>query len=98
VLQPIMRVQIHVPSVFAGGLVPTISGLKGQVLGFDGHPSAAGWDLFDCLLPMATLDTLFSTLASATRGTAWFTVEFDHYEEVRHEDVAAFEGARMARA
>jgi elongation factor G len=96
-LQPIMKVQIHVPAVFAGGLVPTISGIKGQVLGFDGHPTAAGWDVFDCLLPMAALDNLFNTLASATRGTAWFTSEFDHYEEARQEDVAAFE-ERMARA
>ena len=97
-LQPIMRVRIHVPSVFSGGLVPTVSGIKGQVLGFDGHPSAAGWDVFDCLLPMAALDNLYNTLASATRGTAWFTSGFDHYEEVRQEDVAAFENGRMARA
>lgn len=97
-LQPIMRVQIHVPSIFAGGLVPTISSLKGQVLGFDGHPTAAGWDVFDCLLPMAALDNLFNTLASATRGTAWFTSDFDHYEEVRGEDAAALENARAARA
>ena len=88
ILQPIMKVQIQVPSIFAGGLVPTISGLKGQVLGFDAHPTAAGWDVFDCLLPMAALDNLYNTLASATRGTAWYTSEFDRYEKVSKEDMA----------
>jgi elongation factor G len=97
-LQPIMRVRISAPSVFAGGLVPTISGLKGQVLGFDADPEATGWDTFDCLLPMAAEDALFNALASATRGTAWYAAVFDHYQEMRHDDIAAFEAAHAARA
>ncbi|APG45743.1 elongation factor G [Phaeobacter porticola] len=81
VLHPIMRVEIHVPSVFTGGLVPVVSGMKGQVLGFAAHPEAAGWDVFETLLPVAAQDQLCSSLASATRGTAWFSCGFDHYEE-----------------
>jgi len=86
-LQPIMKIDIHVPSVFSGGLVPVVSGLKGQVLGFEAHESAAGWDVFQALLPMAAEDALFNTLAGATRGTAWFVSTFDHYEEARKEDL-----------
>jgi elongation factor G len=86
-LQPIMKIDIHVPSVFSGGLVPVVSGLKGQVLGFEAHDSAAGWDVFQALLPMASEDALFNALAGATRGTAWFTSAFDHYEEARKEDL-----------
>lgn len=82
-LQPIMRVEIHVPSVFAGGLVPVISGLKGQVLGFEAHPDNAGWDVFRTLLPKSAEPELFRALGGATRGTAWFTAELDHYEELR---------------
>ena len=88
VLEPIAQVLIHVPSVYAGGLVPTISGMKGQVMGFEGHPTAAGWDVFRAMLPMTALDELTNTLASAARGTAWFTAEFDHYTEVRAEELA----------
>ena len=87
-LQPIMKIDIHVPSVFSGALVPLVSGLKGQVLGFEAHPSAAGWDVFQLLLPMAAEDELFAALAGATRGTAWFTSAFDHYQEARKEDLA----------
>jgi elongation factor G len=87
-LQPIMKVDIHVPSVFSGQLVPIVSGIKGQVLGFEAHPTAAGWDVFQTLLPKTAEDELFNALGSATRGTAWFTSEFDHYQEARKEELA----------
>ncbi|PWE31444.1 elongation factor G [Maritimibacter sp. 55A14] len=83
ILQPIMQVSIDVPSVYAGGLVPLMSGIKGQVLGFEAHPSAAGWDVFRALMPMSVEEELFRSLASATRGTARFVSEPDHYEELR---------------
>ncbi len=88
VLQPVMRVDIEVPSVFAGGLVPTISGLKGQVLGFEANAGAAGWDVFSALLPASALDELQRALGAATRGTAWAVVAFDHYEEMHGSDAA----------
>ncbi|SMH36953.1 elongation factor G [Maritimibacter sp. HL-12] len=91
-LQPIMKIDIHVPSVFSGGLVPVVSGLKGQVLGFEAHDNAAGWDVFQALLPMAAEDALFNTLAGATRGTAWFVSTFDHYEEAHKEDLVGLLG------
>lgn len=88
VLEPIAQVLIHVPSVYAGGLVPTISGMKGQVMGFEGHPTAAGWDVFRAQLPMTALEELSNALASAARGTGWFTAEFDHYTERRSDELA----------
>lgn len=91
VLQPIMDVQVHVPSRFAGSLVQLFNGLKGQVLGFDAHPTAKGWDIFRAALPMAKEEELSRALGSATRGTAWFTSSLDHYEELRTPVVA--EGA-----
>ncbi|SHH79388.1 elongation factor G [Cognatishimia maritima] len=82
VLQPIMKVRIHVPSVISGSLVPVVTGLKGQILGFEAHEFAAGWDVFEALLPMAAQDELHNALASAARGTGWFDTKFDHYTEV----------------
>ncbi|WP_066707689.1 elongation factor G [Celeribacter ethanolicus] len=81
VLQPIDKIAIHVPSVYSGGLMPMVTGLKGQVLGFDAHPDAAGWDVFNALLPAMAEGELFQSLGGATRGTAWFEAELDHYEE-----------------
>jgi len=87
ILQPIMRVDVEVPSIFTGALVPLISGMKGQVLGFDAHPTAAGWDVFQALLPMTSEEELFNALAGTTRGTGWFTSSFDHYQEARKEEL-----------
>ncbi len=87
-LQPIMRVHIHVPSIFTGGLVPVVSGMKGQILGFENNPDAAGWDVFETLLPMAVQDELCSSLASVSRGTGWFSTDFDHYQEAKRADFA----------
>jgi elongation factor G len=88
ILQPILKLEANVPSVFAGGLVQLASSMKGQVLGFEAHPTASGWDVFHALLPMASCQEFSRALGGATRGTAWFVRELDHYEETR-EHIAA---------
>lgn len=81
-LQPIFQVSIFVPSVYSGSLVGIVSSLKGQVLGFDRDPDAKGWDIFRALLPGSALDGLVHDLRSATQGLAYYTTEFDHFEEL----------------
>ena len=81
-LQPIERIEIHVPSIYSGAMVSMISALKGQVLGFDRDPEFRGWDLFRALLPAATAGELLTALGGATQGTAWYESAFDHYEEI----------------
>ena len=83
VLHPVLSVEIHVPSDFTGGLVQLVSGLKGQVLGFEANPDASGWDVFRALVPASSEEDLWQALGSATRGTAWFESVLDHYEELR---------------
>lgn len=81
-LQPVERVDVHIPSIFAGSMVSLISSLKGQVLGFDRDPACRGWDIFRALLPAAAEEDLITALGSATQGTAWHEAAFDHYEEL----------------
>ena len=94
-LQAIDRVDIHVPSACSGALVSLISGLKGQVLGFDRDPGQRGWDLFRATLPAAARDDLLSQLAGATQGTAWLEARFDHFEEVYGKEAEAISKARQ---
>ncbi len=81
-LQPIERIEIHVPSIYSGAMVSMISSLKGQVLGFEGNPAYRGWDVFRALLPASAEDELVTALGGATQGTAWHDSTFDHYEEI----------------
>jgi elongation factor G len=81
-LQPIDRVEIHVPSIYSGAMVSMVSALKGQVLGFDRDPACRGWDIFRALLPASVGETLVTSLASSTQGTAWHEASFDHFEEI----------------
>ena len=81
-LQPVERVEIHVPSIYSGAMVSMVSALKGQVLGFDRDPECRGWDIFRALLPASVEEELVTALGSATQGTAWHEAAFDHYEEL----------------
>lgn len=81
-LQPVERIEIHVPSVYSGAMVSLVSSLKGQVLGFDADPEFRGWDIFRALIPAASTEDLVMALGSATQGTAWHAAGFDHYEEI----------------
>jgi elongation factor G len=83
VLQPIDRIAVHLPSIWSGALVGLVSSLKGQVLGFEAHPSARGWDVFRALVPAAARDDLVQALAGLAHGTGWIVAEFDHHEELR---------------
>ncbi len=95
-LQSIDRVDIHVPSACSGALVSLISGLKGQVLGFDRDPDFRGWDLFRATLPASAREDLLSQLAGATQGTAWLEARFDHYEDVYGREAETISKARLA--
>lgn len=88
-MQPILRVEIHIPSIYTGGLVQIVSALKGQVLGFDRDESAKGWDTFRALVPGNALDELARSLRSATQGIGYFSKSFDHYEEVYGKEADA---------
>ena len=94
-LQGIERVHIHVPSACSGALVSLVSGLKGQVLGFDRDPVRRGWDVFRALLPAAAEEELLQALAGVTQGTAWVEAAFDHYEEVYGREADAISKARL---
>ncbi len=85
-LQPIDKVDIHVPSIYSGAIVTLVSSLKGQVLGFDPNPNAKGWDIFHALLPESSLEELARSLGGAAQGTAWYEAQFDHYQEVHGKE------------
>ncbi len=81
-LEPIMAVEIAVPSDATAKVNGIISSRRGQILGFDARPGWPGWDLVQAHIPEAEIADLIIELRSATAGVGSFTATFDHLAEL----------------
>ena len=81
-LEPFYEVRFEIPQAFTGALSPLVSSRRGQIMGYDRDPDAAGWDVFRALMPGSALDTLIADLRSVTQGIGRFEAAFDHYQEL----------------
>lgn len=79
-LEPIVRIEITVPSKNLGDINSDMSGRRGRVLGMD----SAGGDLQTIIaeVPLAEVTTYARTLSSVTGGQGSYTMEFSHYDVV----------------
>jgi elongation factor G len=81
-LEPILAVEIAVPSEATARINQIVSGHRGQILGFDARPGWPGWDVVKAHLPEAEMQTLIVELRSATSGVGTFTSGYDHLAEL----------------
>ena len=81
-LEPILKVEIAVPSEATPRVNGIVSQRRGQILGFDGRPSWPGWDVVVGLIPQAEIRDLIVELRSATAGVGTFKASFDHLAEL----------------
>ena len=81
-LEPVMAVEIAVPSDATAKINGIVSSRRGQILGFDARPGWPGWDLVEVHLPEAEIQNLIVELRSATAGVGTFTAKFDHLSEL----------------
>ena len=87
-LEPILAVEIRVPSEATARVNGIISQRRGQILGFDARPGWPQWDVVEARIPDAEMDDLIIELRSATGGAGSFVARFDHLAELtgRHAD------------
>ncbi|MGI9384777.1 MAG: elongation factor G [Methyloligellaceae bacterium] len=81
-LEPVMAVEIAVPSDATAKINGIISTRRGQILGFDARPGWPGWDVVQAHMPEAEMQNLIVELRSATAGVGTFTATFDHLAEL----------------
>ena len=81
-LEPVLAVEIAVPSEANSRINGIISQRRGHILGFDAREGWPGWDLIQAHIPAAEMDSLIVDLRSATAGVGSFTSKFDHLSEV----------------
>ena len=78
-LEPVMHVDITVPSEFVGDIMGDLNSRRGRVEGVDAEGDS---QTVRARVPLAEMLTYGSTLRSITQGRGSFHMEFNHYEEV----------------
>ncbi len=81
-LEPVMAVEITVPSDATARVNGMISQRRGQILGFDTREGWPGWDVVEAHIPEAEMQDLIVELRSATSGVGTYAAKFDHLSEI----------------
>ncbi|MGH6888027.1 MAG: elongation factor G [Rhizomicrobium sp.] len=81
-LEPIMRVKVHVPNDATSKANQVVSGRRGQLMGYDARRGWKGWDTVEAQMPLSELHNLIIDLRSLTQGVGTFEMEFDHLAEL----------------
>ena len=81
-LEPILKVQVHVPSDYTANIQRLLAGRRGQILGFDAREGWAGWDRVEAFLPQSEMSDMIIELRSLTLGVGSFEWAFDHLQEL----------------
>jgi len=78
-LEPVVLLEIMVPSQFIGDVTGDISSRRGRIQGTDSH---GDMQIIKALVPQGEVAKYSSELRSMTGGAGSFTMEFSHYDVV----------------
>ncbi|MBA2590195.1 MAG: elongation factor G [Alphaproteobacteria bacterium] len=81
-LEPIMRVSVHVPSDATAKVNALVSGRRGAPLGYDARQGWRGWDTVRAEMPLSEVSDLIVDLRSLTQGVGTYEMEFDRLAEL----------------
>lgn len=81
-LEPVMRVMVHVPSDATAKVNSLVSGRRGALLGYDARPGWHGWDTVNCEMPLSEVSDLIVDLRSLTQGVGTYEMAFDRLVEL----------------
>lgn len=97
-LEPVMAVDVFVPSESMSRATGIVSGRRGQIMGFGPRDGWDGWDKLETLIPAAEMDNLIVELRSATAGAGFYEARFDHLAEVVGKQARDIVAAHSAKA
>ena len=81
-LEPILAVEIYVPSDYTAKINQLISGRRGQILGFESRAGWPGWDVVTARIPHAQTLDMIVELRSLTQGVGTYSARFDDLQEL----------------
>ena len=78
-LEPIQDVEIRIPERFLGDVMSDLNTKRGKIAGTE---PGNGWQIVRAHVPEAEMLRFALDLRSITQGRGFFTMKFDHYEEM----------------
>jgi elongation factor G len=81
-LEPILAVDISVPSEVTSKALQLVTQKRGQILGYDAKDGWSGWDQISAHIPQAEMHDLIVNLRSLSQGIAFFSWTYDHLNPV----------------
>jgi len=79
ILEPIMKLEVVVPSEFFGEVIGDLSARRGHI---ENTQDRLKMKVIDAKVPLSEMFGYATSLRSLTEGRGIFTMEFGHYEEV----------------
>ncbi len=79
-LEPVVNIEVTVPSQYVGDITGDLSGKRGRIQGQDVLPG--GMTVIKAQVPLAEVAQYNSQLRSVTGGQGSYTMEFSHYDIV----------------
>ncbi|PAU95776.1 elongation factor G [Aliifodinibius salipaludis] len=81
-MEPIYDIEVTVPANYMGDVMSDISTRRGQIMGMDSEGSI---QKIKAQVPLEELDHYATRLKSITQGSARYSREFSHYDQVPHD-------------
>jgi elongation factor G len=78
-MEPVQYVEVHVPEQYMGDIISDLNGKRGRILGMEPHGK---WQIVKAQAPLSEMYRYAIDLKSITQGRGYFTMNFDHYEDV----------------
>ena len=81
-LEPVLSVDLFVPSEFTSKINALVSSRRGQILGFEPREGWGAWDVVHTQMPQSEIQDLVVEVRSATTGVGTYIANFDHLQEL----------------
>ena len=78
ILEPIMKVEVTVPSDYLGDVIGDVSSRRGSIEGMEARGNA---QIVDAYIPLAEMFGYATDLRSFTQGRGTYSMQFERFEE-----------------
>jgi elongation factor G len=82
ILEPVMKVEVNIPSEFQGAIVGALNRRMGLILSSDVNDDGSGVKI-DAEVPLANMFGYSTEIRSMTQGKGEFSMEYSHHAPVR---------------